>query len=756
MMRGVTASVAANFGFAGALGMEDRSTSMLLRSDFVPPKPSRLDVLVLQQNNRFRRFWEVLLALVLVYVATLLPFKITFLEGAVFGVCEAEGDWDNITGEWANMTMVCTAEPEAVSVPAWERLDTWFMEPFFIVDVFINFFFSFQDSHGREVVSLRACVKRYLSKHFWIDIVACIPSFLISMIVNAIAGVDSDGGSNDSSGQNLAKIGKLRVVQRATKLTRLVRLARLVKIVSFLNQSEMWMRMKDLRSVRLLNVLVGLCWAVHIFACVWYYVAVMHDDKVNTWLGQRSLYDGTVLITKQQPVLAWIHACYFVMTTFTTVGFGDMSAKTVGEMGFVMLLMIAGIFVNSIILSAAIDIWNSVDETAQAVDEQKRIVEGFGEHTHLASRRIFELKDSVGQAAPGTNYDRTKMKSLITSSALPRDIITQLPKEIFHGELEKNRFVTCCSAVYRRLPPRFSLLVALWCNPRSYQRNEVVYYCHDHSWNVFLVFEGVFAALAIATPAGGTSAIPPAGLNAFEALNRKSRRAKKDSQPPICNVVASSSMVERGEATTLSPYKLFTARSFFGDAEVLLEPGPRRASNRCESKKGTLLVLSKTDILDLLQEFPPCADAWRIASRRREKHEKAALRRLTWAPMSRPPDVHRTNGWFPYEDFAATIIGREWRKRWKPRSPRNQGQGRGYALSQVMRQAIVSRKSMQVPKRWVPDFAQDLSTCVESLRTEVADMRGKTQVELSSLHEAMRELRADIARMPDASGAAPV
>ncbi|CAK9038711.1 unnamed protein product [Durusdinium trenchii] len=53
--------------------------------------------------------------------------------------------------------------------------------------------------------------------------------------------------------------------------------------------------------------------------------------------------DGTL----QSPEVQWLHSFYFVLTVFTTVGFGDMSAFTEAEIGYVCFTMLLGAIVNS-------------------------------------------------------------------------------------------------------------------------------------------------------------------------------------------------------------------------------------------------------------------------------------------------------------------------------------------------------------------------------------------------------------------------
>lgn len=47
------------------------------------------------------------------------------------------------------------------------------------------------------------------------------------------------------------------------------------------------------------------------------------------------------------PQVQWLHSFYFVLTVFTTVGFGDMSAFTEAEIGYVCFTMLLGAIVNS-------------------------------------------------------------------------------------------------------------------------------------------------------------------------------------------------------------------------------------------------------------------------------------------------------------------------------------------------------------------------------------------------------------------------
>merc|ERR1719277_1400011 len=115
-----------------------------------------------------------------------------------------------------------------------------------------------------------------------------------------------------------------------------------------------------MRLVRCVNFCVGLFWIVHLVACGWYLVAGVHDDPAETWVGRRQT--GRVTSEGEMEVLTdsnsfeqWVHSMYFVLTVFTTVGFGDISAFSVSEIVYAVFTMLIGAVAHSIIMGEMIN-----------------------------------------------------------------------------------------------------------------------------------------------------------------------------------------------------------------------------------------------------------------------------------------------------------------------------------------------------------------------------------------------------------------
>jgi hypothetical protein len=295
-------------------------------------------IFVMRESNKFRKFWNFLIGLLLLYTGTLFPYKLCFLEFRINATDSIDNAQETYSIENAQEWVVTE---QVVDVLFW-------------IDLLVIFFFSYKDDRQSEVLDLYLVAKHYLCGYFLINFLACIPPIWFSSML----GADGAGGVNRS----------LRLT-RMSRVSRLARLGRLAKLAPFLKESPLWQQIQAFRGVRMLNLTVGLFWVVHMIACLWYLCAALHENPKETWVGRRPVNfptdsSDTEFLISADPLTQWQHAIYFVLTVFTTVGFGDMSALTTFEMAFVNVTMIVGTVVNSIIMSEVINTLTSVDKTS--------------------------------------------------------------------------------------------------------------------------------------------------------------------------------------------------------------------------------------------------------------------------------------------------------------------------------------------------------------------------------------------------------
>jgi len=264
-----------------------------------------------------------------------------------------------------------------------------------------------------------------------------------------------------------------------------------------------------LTKAKFFNMMVMLVWVLHVLACGWYLCAALHVDHSETWPARRpqGLSGGSLL--GESSTVQWLHSMYFVLTVFTTVGFGDIFAVTVGEIAYVVFVMLVGAIVHSIIIGGVINLVSEKSEDEKWRDRQKSLLTAFGRQTLMQHSSINKLTNHIDQMESGQqDYDGQEMRNMITGDALPRRLVGELPTQVFQGLLMDSKFVTNCamSCYGGAIPPRFTVLLATMLRVQHYKALEIIMQMHDSASSIFIVQSGTFAAIGEPGPWGGSDA----------------------------------------------------------------------------------------------------------------------------------------------------------------------------------------------------------------------------------------------------------
>lgn len=564
----------------------------------VQPHRSRLVIL---KDNLPRQYFEVLVALCLLYVGSVFPYRLCFWE---FHIPEPEDD----------SRLLSTIE--AV------------IDVIFMIDLVVSFFMSYEDRTGKEIIDLRAIAMNYLQGWFWVNLLSCVPPELVSLLL----------GNWIEDGPALTKSLRLGRVAKISRLVRLTRMVRLMRVISSLLKSSAIQKMRQGRGVLFFNFVIALLWVVHLMACGWYLCAALHSDPDRTWVGRRNILNDDDTLLEASPFEQWLHAMYFVLTVFTTVGFGDIHAVTNGEILYACVTMMVGAVVHSIAVSEMINLVMKQDQDTIDRARQLELVEGFARNTKLdkSTTKVLQAWASRTTKTTGCAYDRDAMCTLITSNVIPRSIMVQLPDSMFGGELKRNKFIIDCFRGNDQLPPRFPAVVALMLNHRHYMCGDVVYHSLEQAWNLFLVIEGTFANVGKPGPLGGCS--PPVqgredNVAAIVTGRSISFPGIGSVNPTLLTKLRTLSLQKATPQLSNScqgfyPYQIFGRDTYFGDTEIF-ENAERHSSVRCESShNGSLLVLHKKDFQQILEDFPSFRYVWLINAKHREVRRKLLLRRF--------------------------------------------------------------------------------------------------------------------------------
>jgi hypothetical protein len=109
---------------------------------------------VLLPDDPIKRFWNVLMIFLLIYVATVVPFVICFSETNTTGIMTYAEIFDII------------------------------VDCLFLIDIFINFISAYEDTQtGLPIISLKRISINYLTGWFALDLVAVLPVQIIEQML---------------------------------------------------------------------------------------------------------------------------------------------------------------------------------------------------------------------------------------------------------------------------------------------------------------------------------------------------------------------------------------------------------------------------------------------------------------------------------------------------------------------------------------------------------------------------------------------
>ena len=257
-------------------------------------------------EGSFRRGWDMVVGLLLVYTALALPYRVAFEDSTPLG-------WMIIDG---------------------------IMDCFFVADIVLNFLTGFREKKegGKIVMSCRRSALHYVKGWFLIDLLSTLPFQLIELATE--------------STQSYNKLLRL------ARLPRLYRLLRIFKCVRIMRRSAFRKCFACLRikaGVKRILVVTGLAlFFAHLVACFWFLFAKIDEFGPDTWVAKRG-------VAHRSSSYQYLVAFYWSVQTITTVGFGDVSTASVLEMLLSLLWMILGVGFYSFVMGNFSSMIASID-----------------------------------------------------------------------------------------------------------------------------------------------------------------------------------------------------------------------------------------------------------------------------------------------------------------------------------------------------------------------------------------------------------
>lgn len=106
---------------------------------------------------------------------------------------------------------------------------------------------------------------------------------------------------------------------------------------------------------------------MHICTCFWILMAKVEDSPDN-WIWWANLQDAS-------EIELYVASFYFVVTTIATVGYGDVTPKTVSEWIFCIIIMLLGVTGFSFATGSLSSLMSSVDSASAKLKNYLQVAE---------------------------------------------------------------------------------------------------------------------------------------------------------------------------------------------------------------------------------------------------------------------------------------------------------------------------------------------------------------------------------------------
>jgi len=255
------------------------------------------------------------------------------------------------------------------------------------------------------------------------------------------------------------------------------------RLIKILTQSESYFLDWLKGALRLPEALVQLLFffsmallGCHFIACMFIFLARMEEFAPDSWTGRLGLD------TSQQAEL-YVSGLYYILTTLTTVGYGDIVPVTKYERVFCLVIMLFGVFIYSYTIGSLINIMATSNQRRNKLQKRMKTLEDLNKEIKIDKVLLVRLKRALRYDFTQSTHHKQKLFSLLPAN-LCAELLVLLNQHLVRGvAFFHNRSPAFIARIIQSLRPLYAPK-----NDRIYQVGDL----NDNSkhYSVFFLVTG--------------------------------------------------------------------------------------------------------------------------------------------------------------------------------------------------------------------------------------------------------------------------
>ncbi|EGR26968.1 hypothetical protein IMG5_203670 [Ichthyophthirius multifiliis] len=320
---------------------------------------------------------------------------------------------------------------------------------FFWIDLFVNMFSTYYDDDKQVVLSIKTVLCTYFKTWFIIDFLSCFPFDLLAQNIFEM--------DNNDAKYSL----KIFKISRFPRLYKILKITKIFKINLYINNSQILNYLSiNTGFVRIFSLFFQLTILIHVISCVWYYQAKLLDFCEQTWVYRNQM------ISETNKTL-YITSIYYVITTITTVGYGDITSFSQPEIIISIILMLLGVGFYSILIGILVSVLQYMDIKDNNLQKKILTMNDFCNEMNVGVFLKNKLRDYI-QYSMDKNCFQWANQSRIFDQ-LPISLRYEICMNIHGGVIRK------FNIFYLEADQLFMVKIVPLLQPIKFQKGEVIW-----------------------------------------------------------------------------------------------------------------------------------------------------------------------------------------------------------------------------------------------------------------------------------------